>query len=182
MSATATGVQFHKITIKQFHALARYLEPDLRHELLDGQILVMTPPASPHTIVLDRLTEQFRALRHHGLPFIWTGGLRLSQTSELWPDLCLLGREHTGLQNPSAAEAKLVIEVAHTTLDYDTGKKLRAYQAAGVPEYWVVDVKGRHVLRYLLPAYQSETFAGSGTPLRPQAYPDVSIDVGALFS
>jgi Uma2 family endonuclease len=87
-----------------------------------------------------------------------------------------------GPDNPPCSEATLVVEVSRTTLSYDVGDKLRAYQQAGVPEYWVVDVQGRHVLRHLAPDYRSQTFAGSGTPLSPQAYPDVSIDVGALFT
>jgi Uma2 family endonuclease len=114
---------------------------------------------------------------------LWEGGLRLTETTELGPGLTPLGREPTmGLDNPLAAEAKLVVEIAHTTLGLGTGAKLRAYQRAGVPEYWVVDVQARHVLRYLTPEYQGKTFAGRATPLCPQAYPEVSIDVGALFS
>ena len=102
----------------------------------------------------------------------------------MWPDLTLLGRDpdRRGPDNPSASEAKLVVEVAYGTLGLDTGAKLQAYQAASVPEYWVVDVQGRHVLRHLAPDYRSEAFADRGMPLSPQAYPDVSIDVGALFS
>jgi Uma2 family endonuclease len=111
----------------------------------------------------------------------------------LWPDLTLLGRDpDRGPDNPTATDARLVVEVSYGTLGLDTGAKLRAYQAAGVPEYWVVNVQGRHVLRHLVPDYRSETFAGSAPegllnapsapPLSPQAYPDAPIDVGALFS
>ena len=107
----------------------------------------------------------------------------MNDNSEVWPDLTLLEREPPdGPDNPSASAAKLVVEISHTTFYYDTRAKLRAYKAAGVPEYWVVDVQGRHVLRYLAPGYRGRTFAGSATPLCPQAYPNVAIDVGALFS
>jgi Uma2 family endonuclease len=175
-------VQFHKITVKQFHALDPLLDPNVRHELLNGQILVMPVPGNPHSVVWKRLHRQLLRQERPGL-HLWEGGLRLTETTELWPDLTLLGREPAmGPDNPLAAEAKLVVEIAHTTLGLDTGAKLRAYQRAGVPEYWIVDVQARQVLRYLAPDYRSETFAGSGTPLSPQAYPDVSIDVGALFA
>lgn len=73
------------------------------------------------------------------------------------------------------------MEVAHTTLSYDTGDKPRACQQADVPEYWVVDVAGRRLLRYLAPEYHCQTFAGSQTLLSPRAYPDVAVNVGALF-
>jgi Uma2 family endonuclease len=175
-------VQFHKITVAQFHALYPYLDPNRPHELLDGQILVLPLPEPPHRVVRNHLYQAFFRQECSGL-HVWPGGLRLSEVTELWPDLTLLGRDpDRGPDNPAATDARLVVEVSYGTLGLDTGAKLRAYQAASVPEYWVVDVQGRHVLRHLAPDYRSETFAGSGTPLSPQAYPDVSIDVGALFA
>ena len=194
-------VEVHKLTIPEFHALEPFLDPDRRHELLDGQILSMPIPGTPHSVALSELNAQFSRQARHGL-YVWLGGLRVTATSELLPDLCLLERKPPRPDSPPAAAAKLVIEVSDTTFDRDTGEKLQAYQAAGVPEYWVVDVQGRRVLRHLAPDYRSETFAGSAPegllnaapegqfnrppaaapPLSPQAYPDISIDVGALFT
>jgi Uma2 family endonuclease len=42
----------------------------------------------------------------------------------------------------------LLVEVADTTMDRDTGRKLELYAAAGVPEYWVVDVNAGQVLMH----------------------------------
>lgn len=91
-----------------------------------------------------------------------------------WPDLTLPAREPDARQpySPDALQARLVVEVAHPTADFETGPKRAAYQAAGVPEYWVVDVPGRRVLCHLAPDYQAETFAAG--LLSPQAYPDVA--------
>ena len=71
------------------------------------------------------------------------------------------------------------VEVSDTTFDRDTGEKLQAYRAADVPEYWVVDVQGRRVLRHLLPDYRAEAFSEGA--LSPQAYPGVPIDLRTLF-
>lgn len=187
-------VEVHKLTVREFHALEPLLDPDRRHELLDGQILVMPPPRKPHTAIWRRLQRQLLRQQRPGL-CVWEGGLVLDENAELWPDLTLLADDPDllpGRDNPSAAAAKLVIEVSDTTLGHDTGDKLRAYQQAGVPEYWVVDVQACRVLRYLAPDYRGETVAGnapegllnapSTPPLSPQAYPDVSVDVGALFT
>jgi Uma2 family endonuclease len=174
-------VEVHKLTIPEFHALEPFLDPDRRHELLDGQILSMPIPGTPHSVALSELNAQFSRQGRPDL-YVWLGGLRVTETTELLPDLCLLERKPLRLDSPPAAAAKLVVEVSDTTLDRDTGEKLQAYRSAGVAEYWVIDVQGRQVLRYLAPDYRSQTFAGGGTPLSPQAYPDVSIDVGALFA
>ena len=181
MSAHATPetVEAHKLTVEQFHDVGPFLDPRHRHELLDGKIRTMPPPGDPHSSVLDELNRQFVRQERRGL-CVSSGGLRLSETTELWPDLCLLERKRDGRGNPPAPSARLVVEVSDTTLGDDTGDKLRAYQAAGVPEYWVVDVNGRRVLRYLAPDYAPEAFTEGN--LSPQAYPDASIDVGALFS
>jgi Uma2 family endonuclease len=175
-------VEVYKLTVRDFHALFPLLDPDLRHELLDGQIYVMPIPGTPHTRALDRLRDQFRDQRRPGL-HVWSGGLILGEHDEVLPDLTLLEAEPPeSVPTPAAAAAKLVVEVSDTTLHRDTHAKLRAYRQAGVAEYWVVDVAARRVLRHLAPGNEAEAFAGSETPLRPGAYPDLAIDVGALFS
>ncbi|MBV9998383.1 MAG: Uma2 family endonuclease [Verrucomicrobia bacterium] len=171
-------VEVRKLTVREFHALEPVLDPGYRYELLDGRILVMPIPGNPHAVVLDELNAQFSRQARPGL-HVSSGGLWLNETTELLPDLSLLDRKRRGRENPPAATAKLVIEVSDTTFDRDTGEKLQAYRAAGVPEYWVADVRGRCVLRHLLPDYRAEAFSEGA--LSPRAYPDVIIDLGTLF-
>ena len=175
-------VEVHKLTVPEFHALFPFLDPDRRHELLDGVIFTMSPLGKPHVLVWRRLLRRLLSFERPGL-WVWEGHLILSETYEPWPDLALLSQEPEALpgeDNPPVALAKLVIEVSDTSLRGDTRQKLRAYQAAGVPEYWVLDVRGR-LLRHVAPDYQAQPFA-AGDTLSPQAYPDVSIAVGALFA
>lgn len=44
----------------------------------------------------------------------------------------------------------LVGEIADTTLASDLDEKKRLYAALGIPEYWVVDIKGERVLAFRL--------------------------------
>jgi Uma2 family endonuclease len=173
-----------KITVAAFHALEPYLEPEPHHELLDGTVYVLPIPSNRHSIVLGRLYRIFYGWEGEegsrpGL-FTWPGSIILSPYSEPWPDFCLLSRApDRGPDNPGAGDVNLVIEVAHPTIDFETGPKRAAYQQAAIPEYWVVDVEGRRVLRHLLPEYAPEAFAAGS--LSPKAYPDVAVDVDALF-
>jgi Uma2 family endonuclease len=63
----------------------------------------------------------------------------------------------------------LVVEVADTTLASDLDEKKQLYLALAIPEYWVVDVKGKRVLAFRLvdSKYRecSESVALSGLPI-----------------
>jgi Uma2 family endonuclease len=47
--------------------------------------------------------------------------------------------------------AALVVEVADTSLRFDTNDKRLLYAGAGIPDYWVVDVNARRLLVYRNP-------------------------------
>ena len=75
-----------------------------------------------------------------------------------------------------------MVEVSETTLKQDEGKKLLAYQDAGIPEYWIVDVAAKVVRIHRLnqaKTYSEEPHAKDTIAL--QAFPDVTIDLGNLF-
>lgn len=64
--------------------------------------------------------------------------------------------------------ARLVIEVAHETLQLDLVRKPRIYAAAGVPVYWVIDVASEAVRVHTDPTpqgYATMTQCGSDEPL-----------------
>jgi Uma2 family endonuclease len=63
----------------------------------------------------------------------------------------------------------LVAEISDTTLAADLDEKKQLYLALGIPEYWVIDVKGRQVwaFRLIEDKYQecSESVALAGLPI-----------------
>jgi Uma2 family endonuclease len=48
-------------------------------------------------------------------------------------------------RHPGAADIALVIEVADATLAFDRTKKAAQYAAAGIPEYWIVNLLDRQI-------------------------------------
>jgi Uma2 family endonuclease len=62
--------------------------------------------------------------------------------TDLVPDLAVIPGSPRGLTGHPASAA-LVVEVADTSLAFDTTQKLELYAWAGIPEYWVLDLTGR---------------------------------------
>ena len=84
--------------------------------------------------------------------------LALSDFSEPEPDVTVVDRAaRDSEQHPTTAH--LVVEVAESSLRTDLGHKPRLYAAAGVPQYWVVDLRADEVVVHTEPAP-----AGSDVP------------------
>ena len=80
--------------------------------------------------------------------------------------------------------AHLVVEVADSSLRKDRGLKARIYAAAGVSDYWVVNVRDRVVEVHAEPTdrgYARVSSHGSGETVSPLDFPDVDIPVAALW-
>lgn len=98
------------------------------------------------------------------------------------PDVAVVPRKSWSKAHPS--EAFLIIEVAQSSLAKDRGAKARVYAESGVPEYWVVNVVDGIVEVHTDPlrgAYTRVTPYGRGARVALGAFPDVAIDVTAIF-
>lgn len=73
--------------------------------------------------------------------------LTLSETDEPEPDVSVVrGTEDDFVaRHPGAGDVALACEVADSSLAFDRGLKRAAYSRAGVPEYWIVDLRNRRV-------------------------------------
>ena len=140
-----------------------------------------------HEVIVDRLTEW--SVEHRPKDKIWVrvqnsiGLPELESAPE--PDLVWVARRDYSAARPTAEDVLLVIEVAETSLAYDTGQKAELYAAAGIADYWVVDVAGRAIEVRRDPAggrYRSlKTFTGD-EEVRPLAMPDVALRPAALWA
>lgn len=117
-------------------------------ELIDGEIYAMNAQHSWHartkTLLATELNIALRALGSN-LEAWAEPSTRISDYSLPEPDVVLT--RHRGRGVVPLETVALLVEVSDTTLDIDLGRKLRIYAEAGVPEYWVVDLKGGRVVR-----------------------------------
>lgn len=151
-------------------------------ELLRGQLVAMSPIGSPHSSVVQRLTETVvRALAGRAsvrcqLPFA------ALDDSEPEPDIAVVPPGDYWSDHPD--RAYLVIEVAESSLDRDLGFKARLYAEAQVDEYWVVDIPNRRVVVHREPdagAWRRVTPHDRNATLAPVRFPDAEIRIAGLL-
>ena len=168
-------------------AEAGILAADDRVELIDGEIFDMVPIGSAHAGKTDRLNRLFARAAADGLAHVSVQRpLRLDALNEPQPDVMLLKPRADDYQDrhPGAADVLLLVEVSETSLTYDRGTKLPLYAKFGVPEVWIVDLRGAAIEVYRGPAgdayvLKERLTSGSVTPV---LVPAVTIDVAALLA
>jgi len=184
----AVEVKRYAFTVDEFHRMARagIFAEDERVELIEGDIIEMTPIGPEHSACVDRLTEFFiTQLRGRAIVRVQSP-IRLGERSEPVPDLAVLRRrEDFYRQNlPGPDDTLLVIEVSDTSLAYDQQVKIPLYGRSGIPEAWVVDLNGRTLTAYRQPhsqGYRQALTFGPDGAVAPLAFPDLALNVGWLL-
>lgn len=189
MSSAAVDIrQRHRFTVADYHQIANtgILTPDTRVELIEGEMIDMPPIGSLHAGTVDYLAEVLRAACGGRVIVRAQNPVFLDLHSEPQPDITLLRPRPDFYRgtHPAPADILLLIEVADSTLAYDTRIKLPLYAHHGIPEVWLVDLPNRQFLVHRAPTLtgfqdvQSLTALSAVTPL---LLPDVTIDLSRLF-
>jgi Uma2 family endonuclease len=162
-----------------------------RYEVIDGELYVTPPPIEPHqrTIhVLDVLLGVHILAHDLGRLYPAPIGVVLpGSATGVQPDLVYVAREHTGIIVERGIEGSPdhVIEIlSPSTQARDRGVKMRAYAAAGIPHYWIVDGRARRLEAYRLgeDGYGDPQTYGLGTIFRPELFPGLEIPIDRLWS
>jgi Uma2 family endonuclease len=153
-----------------------------RVELIQGEILEMSPTGPDHDSTVDRLNELL-VLRLTGRARVRTqGSIAIGDHSEPVPDLLVLERRDYDDAHPSTA--LLAIEVARSSLRRDRGAKAALYAEAGIPEYWVVNLVDRIVevhTEIISGSYARVTPYRKGDAIRLVAFADVEVAVDTFL-
>jgi Uma2 family endonuclease len=157
-----------------------------RLELIHGELREMTPIGSEHEVIVDDLMEwsvlnlprgkiRVRVQNSIGIP-------ALDSAPE--PDLAWVARRDYRRGRPTAEDVLLVIEVSESTLRFDWGEKAELYAAAGISDYWVVDVAARSVVVHRDHAagrYRDVRTYRESDELRPLQVPEVKLCPSQLW-
>jgi Uma2 family endonuclease len=178
----------HRFTSREYYRMAEtgVLEPDARVELLNGQIIDMSPIGPFHGGVVGRLNRLLSKLSNDNW-FVWTQNpVTLDDYSEPQPDLMLLkpsANDYTTAL-PAPDDVFLLIEVSDSTLFTDRELKLPLYGRAGIREVWIINLPDQSIEVHREPhfeGYASTVVLHPGDQARPLAFPDVAVDVAALL-
>jgi Uma2 family endonuclease len=145
---------YRPFSVAEYHKLAEFgiLSGDDRVELLDGVISPKMIHSPIHDAVVSHVEQQ---LRLHLLPSRFVriqSSVTLDNSSEPEPDIAVVrGTPLDYLhRHPSGEDLEMVIEVAETSITRDRFKG-HAYASAGIPIYWIINLKQKQIECYQLP-------------------------------
>jgi Uma2 family endonuclease len=156
-----------------------------RLELIDGDIVEMTPIGHRHAACANNLHALFCAALGRRTCVWGNGPARMAINSVPQPDLALLRPRSYQTGAPRSEDVLLIVEVAESSLRYDRTVKMRLYARTGIFEYWIVDVVGGGIDVYRGPeadGYRERRRAGRGESVAPAAFSDVVVQVDDVFA
>ena len=169
-------VQRRLFNVSEYYRLAEagILGEDDRVELIDGEIVEMSPIGSLHAAIVDRVDFLVQRVFAGRAIVRVQGPIRLNEYSEPQPDVSILKTrtDFYAAAHPAPADVLLVVEVADASLAYDRHVKLTVYSRAGIAEVWLVDLVSGLVEVFTEPTshgYQISAQFGRGERLKSTA-------------
>jgi Uma2 family endonuclease len=173
-----------RFTVNEYHKMgdAGILSEDDRVELIDGEIVEMSPINIPHATCVDLLNMIFAPLlAGRGVVRI-QNPIFIDDINEPQPDVTLLKlrvyREQE--QHPGPDDILLLIEVADATVRFDRVEKIPRYARAGIVEVWLVNIPKGIVEVYSDPVdgkFRSIQRVGKDDSITLKALPDLTVSV-----
>ncbi len=166
--------------------------PEERLELISGEIIKkMAPQNSPHITGIRLVEEALRLAFPTGHDIRVQGPLALGSSSQPEPDVAVVTGSMRDYARHHPTTAVLIVEISDSTLRYDRTTKAELYAAAGIPEYWIVNLNDRVLEVHRQPApmtgytlghyYRSVTQYLESESIAPLAAPDHSIEIADLL-
>jgi Uma2 family endonuclease len=155
----AEGLPRRPFTVAELERMvvAGILDEDERIELIGGEVVPMSPKGNRHEMLKAALTIHWVPKLPDDLSVVTETTFRFTEDTYLEPDFVFYPKA-SGIKGLSAATARLVVEVADSSLGYDLGRKAGLYAGFGIAELWVIDA-----LKLRTRIHREPTASGYGT-------------------
>ena len=142
VTQAAEGLERRRWTVAEIEAMvaAGIIDEDERFELIDGDAVPMSPKGLRHEVIKASLNKWWMQRMPSGFNLIPETTFRLDTTSFIEPDFVFFSNT-TKLADLKPANTLLCVEVADTSLRYDTGRKATLYATHGVCELWAINAE-----------------------------------------
>ncbi|MGV0026628.1 Uma2 family endonuclease [Phormidesmis priestleyi] len=181
------AIALYKWTIDRYHqAVEAGIFDDQPVELLNGEIVEMSPEGVPYSSSSDEAAEYLRKQLRDRAKIREAKPITLPSQSEPEPDIAIvrLPVETYRSHHPYPEGIFWLLEYSDSSLTKDLEIKSKIYAAANILEYWVVNLRKMELVVFRDPVegeYRSQATFASGT-IVPLAFSDIQIDVRQLLS
>jgi Uma2 family endonuclease len=167
-------------------AAAGVLGEDDRVELIEGEIVEMSPLGPQHAACVDRLNHRLQSLVQNRAIVRVQNPIRLGEYSQPQPDIALVQPRNDFYAggHPEPEDVLLLIEVSESSLAYDRDVKLPLYARAGIVEVWLVALLPQVVEVYRAPGdsgYGEKRTLHRGQAIAPTHLPDAGLAVDHIL-
>ena len=180
-------------TKDEYHQMAEMgLFHGQRVELLEGEVLVMSPMRPPHARRIHVVAQVLSAAFGDQVGVRQQLPLDLGPISEPEPDVSVVQGSDQDYESHHPRTAILCVEVSDSSLAHDRGRKGSLYARHGILDYWIVNLVERRLEVYREPApdasqdygfkYAAVTVLEPGGHVTPLAGPDLRIAVASFFA
>ncbi len=162
-----------------FFLEAGLFDPEAKFELLDGEIVPMSPKGRHHEVMREQIEDWLRQPWTQAFNIIREHTLKLDDGTLLEPDFLLYDAARRIADAPlMGGDIRLAIKVADSSWSYDTRAKAAKYAAFAIPEYWALHAVKRSARIHRAPSagqWADKRDAAAGEALSPLCAPSATL-------
>ena len=184
----ALPITRRRFTTAEYHRMAKagILHEDDRVELIEGEILEMSPIGRRHKACVDRFNRIFSRTLGDTVIVRVQSSIVLGERSEPEPDVVLLRPrvDFYADADETPEDVLLVVEVADSSEVYDRQIKAPLYARYGIPELWIANLNSDQIVIYGDPTpagYGTTRVARRGETISPSAFPELTFPVDEIL-
>ncbi|MGQ0672725.1 MAG: Uma2 family endonuclease [Hyphomicrobium sp.] len=181
----AEGLPRWRWTLAEFERFIELgiLTEDDRVELIGGELVPMAAKGARHENLKAALTNWAYRRLPSELQLVIELGWRPDRETYCEPDLIFFPAEFRSVTRTPPNEVRLLVEVAESSLKFDTSTKAPLYARLGVKEYWVVNAVTLETRVHRKPsgdAYEMVVTIGQDERLNPRWVPEIALRLREL--